>query len=204
MPRIKTKTVYTLSELKEHDHIAYERALDFMRQGIELDHVLSEMIDSLKGFAESIGSKLSDWSIGAYSQNNKVRIDLNSDWHELSGSRALAWLENNCLAQFRIPSVSYSAKSQGAKLRRELAKYGNGYRAGCVKPCPFTGMCYDESIIAHLKNEFKNGENVKEAIRGLSDLFGNMADSEYEYATSEECLIDNSDGYEFDEHGNIA
>jgi len=159
---------------------------------------LEETVDSLKALINAIhGITLKDWNIGAYNQNNYIRIDFDEDaTGELTGKRAFAWLENNLLSYLRIPWYG--------KERWKLSKYGSYYRAGMVKPCPFTGYCFDEDLLDLLKKALLQGDTVKDALLGLADETRFMLEKEAEYYMSEEAikedLENNGENYTEDGH----
>jgi hypothetical protein len=152
-----------------------------------------ETIDSLKALIKSAELKLKDWGIGAYS-HSYVRLE-SFEGEDLTGKRALAWLENNLLAGLRIPY-------RGAK-RWELARYGSYYRAGMIKPCPFTGYCADDDFLDELRKDIKEGSTVKEAFEALADKARRMLENELDAQQSEEYFKEHADAndYEFTEDG---
>lgn len=86
-------------------------------------------------------------------------VSPNDDILDLSGPRALAWLENHILSPLRIP---WSGPE-----RRRLARFGPYYRPGLVKPCPLTGVCYDEDLLSTLACTLRDGATVREAIQAF-------------------------------------
>ena len=101
----------------------------------------------------------------------------------LSGKRAFAWIENNLLSHLRI---GYNLKSEKNKRLRSL---GKNYRPENIKPCPFTGICYDENLLETLLKEIKNGYNLIEAFYFTKQEVKTIIEREQEYLLSDERII---------------
>lgn len=196
---MKTKTIniYSASELQQENKHAFENA----HEGYEQDCYnwgiawTSEIIDSLNAVFDASGINLSDYSIDSYS-HSYVKFDMNDDTRDLQGARAQAWLENNLLSGLRIDYAS-------AK-RWELSKYGSYYRAGMIKPCPFTGVCYDEDFLDALRDSVRAGATIGEAYDNLAELARKLFENEWDDQLSEEYFVDHADSneWEYDEDGN--
>lgn len=178
---MKTVNVYSPDELKEVNPRGFERALERWRGQNDEIPWSDEIIGSLKAIFEASNIALRDYEISAFSYSH-VSFDMGTDVKGLSGNRALAWLENNLLADLRIPFT-------GEK-RWDLSKYGQGYRAGMIKPCPFTGYCADDDFIESLIEDIKAGETISEAYHSLAQKAGKMFESEAEYQNSEENFLE--------------
>ncbi len=181
---MKTITInlYTFDELSE---TAKDRARDWYREGNnEENYTLDEMMHSLKAIFKRSGIKLTNWEIGPYNQHNHVDFDM-GDAGSLTGKRAFAWLENNLFSSLRITKAEFKAK------QKEYMGYGADYRPGKIKPCPLTGMCYDENLLDALRKSVKDGDTLKEAFRNLADVCGKMNAEEIEYQ-NEDAQIDES------------
>lgn len=191
---MQTITVYTPAELKDHNPDGFEKALDWFRYTYNDEiHWSDEIMDSLKACFKASGIRLTDWSIGADSYSY-VRFDMDSDVRELSGNRALAWLENNLLGDLRVEFHPYTFVLPSGTIhktkRAELAKYGQYYRPGMIKPCPFTGVCFDEDMIESLLKDIKAGETLGDAYSNLADVARRLFESEIEYQNSEENFLE--------------
>ncbi len=198
--RTKTIKLYTFDELSDE---AKEKAIDQYRenQREDIPCFSDEMLDSLKGlFEHCSGVELKDYSLGEY--NSWIKVSFSEDVDEMSGKRAFAWLENNLLTYIRIPETSLKVKNS----RKECLKYGKGYRAGEIKSCPFTGVCYDEDFLQGLISDIKDGSDLKTAFEGLATTYQKMFSDELEYMQSEEYIKETFDtnGYEFLENGEMA
>ena len=168
--RAHTETVYTAKELREKFPDAFERA---RRQHEKTETTLpwsEETWDSVQACCKAAGVHLD--RRGHYAPW-RASIPGEEGTAELRGVRALAWIENNLLAQFRIPWVG--------RKRWELAKYGAWYRPGMVEPCPFTGYCFDEDCIYHLRRELLEGATLGEAFSRLGDAAEGAIEAEAEY-----------------------
>lgn len=180
-----TIRVYSPAELKRKNPEGFERAWQqFSRNEIQDIPWGGEIMDSLKATFKAAGIRLTDWEIGPDSYSY-VRFAMDSDVRDLSGPRAMAWLENNLLGDLRIPF-------SGSK-RWELAKYGQYYRPGMIKPCPFTGVCFDEDMLESLQRDIKAGESLGDAFSYLATVASKAMESEVRYLQSEEYFLEQSD-----------
>lgn len=216
--RVKTEKVYTAAHLRRYYPQAFNRALEKYRENLDLEYVSSEMLDSLKGLFNAAGVKLADYSLGAYNRGNMLRAEFPQDGAaELSGPRALAWIENNILGPLRAPyglrppaasakkyvngthNTVYNTDENGRPLRRWT-------RPGAVKDCPFTGVCYDEDFLEDLIKSVKSGRTLKEAFEDLADLFAKNLEDEYSYQAEAPQFLEHAEmnGYEFDKEGRRA
>lgn len=191
---MKTITVYEFNELSEE---AKEKARAWYREAAASDNYsLDEMLESLKAVFKVLGYPMKDWSIGPYNRGNFLKVDL-GDANDLTGKRALAWLENNLFDQLRITPAQFKTK------QKEYMSYGTDYRPGNVPPCPLTGVCYDDDLLDALRKDVIAGETLKDALQGLADKVQAMNEAEIEYqnedAQVDEMLIAN--GYTFNQDG---
>lgn len=178
----KTIRVYSPQELKKHHPEGFERAWETFKNDEIIDIPWGgEIMDSLKATFKAAGIRLTDWEISTCSYSY-VQFDMDSDVRDLSGPRAMAWLENNLLGDLRIPF-------KGSK-RWELAKYGQYYRPGMIKPCPFTGVCFDEDMLESLQRDIKAGESLGYAFSNLANVAAKAMESEVEYLQSEEYFLE--------------
>ena len=192
---MKTKTIniYSFSELSES---AKDHAIRQYREGNTEIFWQDEILESLKGlFEKCTGVSLKNWSLG--DQNSWIKINFTQDEAgELSGKRAMAWIENNLLVNIRIP---YKGKR-----REELRQYGKYYRAGMIPPCPFTCYCADDDFLDSILKDIKEGADLQTAFQGLASEYQKIINDEIESQNSEEYIADHFDAneYEFDQEGN--
>lgn len=191
--RTKTITLYAYAELSSEAQASARK--EFTRAVERYDEIpwSGEIMDSLKGTFKAAGIDLRDWSIGTC---NPCYVKFAKfDAEGARGARAMAWLENNLFAQFRIPWTG--------KRRRELAKYGSGYRPGLIDPCPVTGVCFDEDLFDSLRESVRTGDTLREAFEGLAGVAGRLMESEYEAQFSDEAFEQWREDQEFDEFGHV-
>lgn len=187
--------VYTAAELKRKNPQAFEKALEHFRSHNDEIPWQGEIIDSLKAlFKHTNGiSNLRDWSIDAYGYSY-VKFEFDQDEAGgLTGNRALAWLENNLLGDLRIKFMPYGRidkEHHWKSSRAELSKYGQYYRPGMIRPCPFTGVCFDEDYIESLQKSIKAGDTLKDAFAELADVAAKLFQAEIEYQNSEEYFLE--------------
>jgi len=161
---------YSATELKDQFPKAYEKAFERYKQsqyyfGLNWG---DEMLESLKALIELGGYKLKSYSLGDSScRNNHIKID-ERNCDELSGGRAVAWLENNVLS----------------KLRDKKGKVDAG---------KLTGYCMDYTLVDNLIKSIKEGATIKEAFERLVYPFVSQVDQEWEDQLSEERFLDESD-----------
>ena len=194
MPRDIITTVYKYAELDDH---AKERAREWFNESTQADsYPADEICDSLKAlFKACSGIKLTDWSIGGYS-HSYVRISFDQEAvGDFTGGRACAWLENNLLGDLRLPF-------RGPK-RWEYAKYGEHYRPRIIKPCPFTGVCYDDDFLDELRKDVASGSTLRDAFKGLADRAWRIIEDEYESRQTVEYIEEmiEVNEYEFTKEG---
>jgi hypothetical protein len=186
--KMKTISLYTPEELKEENPEGFERAHEWYKSINDEIPWSGEIIDSLKAIFKASGIHLRDYSIDAYGYSS-VSFDMESETEDLKGQRALAWIENNLLADLRIKWQPYGRvdkEHQFKSVRAELSKYGQYYRPGMVHPCPFTGVCFDEDMIESLLKSVKSGDTLGEAYHNLANVAAKLFESEIEQGNSEE------------------
>jgi len=217
MKTITTK-VYDVRKLKRYRPEGFKRAYETYCQNVAEDtYSMNEIMDSLKALFKAAGVKMSDWEIGAYSHSHLSaqfgREDYGDGPGELEGARALAWIENNLLEQFRAP-FGLNKEDGNLHLNGDNGKRGKHYRKrwarwyapGSVKSCPLTGVCYDEDFIEALTKSVKEGETLREAFEGLADVARKLIEGEDEYAREESSFIEaaEANGWEWTAEGKMV
>ena len=192
---MKTKTIniYSYAELSEE---AKENALQNYRGKHNEIFWQEEILESLKGLFKNCSDiSLKDYSLGEYNSWIKVEFT-NEEVENFTGKRAMAWIENNLLSNIRI---SYYGEK-----RKELRQYGSGYYANKIKPCPFTGVCYDEDFLDCLLKDIKEGCDLETSFKELATAYKKIINNEWEYQNSEEYISEHFEAneYEFDIDGN--
>lgn len=188
---MKTVTVYSPAELKDKFPDAFDYAFEHWKSDQNEIPWSDEIMNSLKAIFKASGIHLYDWSMGTESYCSYVKFYMDHNVRDISGNRALAWLENNLFAPLRIKAN-----------KKEYYQYHESYRPcgdcrpyqiGKVPPCPFTGYCADEDFIDSLMNDIKSGSNLYDAFNNLADVASHLFEQEYEQATSEERFLDQTD-----------
>lgn len=208
MTRIATHTctVYTITELARKHPDAYQKAYERWKERQDEIPLAAEICDSMKAVCEAAGLKIDSWSVGICDRHTHIRLDWASakqeDWidddciKDLSGPRAMAWIENRLLSDLRIPWT-------GPK-RWNVANCGRYYRPGMIEPCPLTGVCFDAAFLDHIVNGIRGGRKT------LGDVFGSLdsvaeklMENEWDAAISEERFREECDDLEreFTENG---
>ena len=181
---MKRITVYSPAELKAKYPEAFEKAHAEFAQNENDIPWTDEIVDSLKElFKACNGVSLRGYSISDDAHRSYMKLVWShEDIKDFTGARAQAWLENNLLSDLRIPW-------RGDE-RKRLAKYGEWYRPGLIKPCPFTGVCFDEDYIESLQKDIKAGESLGDAFNNLCNVASHLIEQEYEYIASEEYFLE--------------
>jgi hypothetical protein len=193
--RTKTITLYKFSELSED---AQRRAIERYRDRNYEIHWQEELIDSFSAVYAAMNVKLKDYSLGLHSYSY-VKIDLEDSIANLSGARALGWIENNLLAGLRMTRHEYM------KNRKNNFQYG--YRIGKIKECPFTGTCFDMDFLDCITKELKSGDTLGEVLkRRLPEKYVELLQAEYDDQNSDEYISDTliANEYEFTAAGDLA
>ncbi len=186
--------IYSASEMKEKSPEGFERALEKWRENVASDPAwIAEIADSFKSVFAAAGLRLTNWAIGGCGTDCTVAPFFGES---LTGGRAWAWLENNLLGKLRIP---WSGPG-----RWSVAKYGRYYRPGLVRPCPLTGVCFDDDLLDDLRDSIRAGLTVKNAFEALADKAFGLIEHEIESQQTEEYFLETSEsnGYEYTADGN--
>lgn len=190
MRTVETR-VYSARELSPD---ALERAAEHYVTHLDCIPWQDETMDSLKACVSHAGFRIRDYSIGAHSH---CSLELAGDDSilDLRGPRALAWFENHYLSLLRIPWAGPG--------RDTVRRYGYWYRPGMVRPCPFTGYCFDDDCIEHVGKRLKDGDTVREAFESLAPVVGKQWEGELDYLRSPEGFLDMAEAneWEFSEDG---
>lgn len=195
--RVLETELFSFAELSPE---AQDRAIEDYRNDLDSSSEIawqSEIFDSFKAVYKHAGITLKDYSLGLHC-HSYVRIDIDDNVKMLSGARALAWLENNFLYQFRV------TRSEYLKNRKHYFSYG--YRVGKIKDCPMTGICFDEDYIYTLINSIKSGDSLGDCFKyRMPETYCKLLEAEYEYERSDENIREQlaCNDYEFLENGKL-
>lgn len=192
--REETRTIYKFSELSE---TAKQYAIEKYRDhSVDYEiHWQHELFESMKAVFDTAGIKIKDYQLGAYSYSY-VKIDMDESIYNLTGARALGWIENNLLSKLRVTRAQY------LKNRKDYFRYG--YRIDKIKDCPLTGYCADHDFIDVLIESVKTGDCLGESFKlRLPETYVKLLEQEYEYQRSDEYITETIEAneYEFLESG---
>jgi hypothetical protein len=205
------KNIYSFNELTEE---AKAKAIDNHRIFIyENEHFLAYDIRSL---FDVIGGQFNcNWDSFDVANNDiNVTYSFSDNISELSGIRALKWLENNFFPFVEKPKFLKCFNGKKEKWPYRYRKYGKGingiytllYSTIFVGiDCPFTGFCYDYDFIRPFI-EFRkkpNDTTIQELFESGFYSVIKSANAEYEHSLSDEAIIDTilANEYEFYEDG---
>ena len=176
---MKTINVYEFNELNDD---AKKKAIEFYRDNNYDREIpwMEETIDSLRAIIDNSGLSLDDWSLGTC--NSWIRVGFTEDIEDISGKRAISWLENNLLNDLRVPYYG--------KKRKDLAQYGKYYRPGKIPPCPFTGYCGDDDFLYSLIEDINSGMTIKDSFENLACKCQEIISGEEDYQNSDEYIAE--------------
>lgn len=190
---MKTINVYSFYELSEE---AKQKAIQDFREDYQEVFWQDEIFKSLEALFEVCNNiKMVDYSLGEY--NSYLKVEFSRDEiAELKGKRAMAWIENNLLCELRIQEGIHAKY-------KDYIKYGQYYRSGLIKSCPFTGYCADEDYLESLINDIKLGYDLKTCFESLAQVYEKLINQEIEYQNSGEFISEHLqvNEYEFLENG---
>ena len=188
----KTITTYSASELKEANYRGFEKALENWRGNSYEIFGSDEIIESLKALINASNLYLQDWSLSMYAHESYVRIDWPSDGaSELTGQRALAWLENNLFDGLREKRPFVKRVKQYSNKWYDFTKHNQ------IPDCPFTGYFADDVYLESLIDDIKAGMSLEDVYNALADKCAELLYAEYEDQNSEEYFIDHADANEY-------
>lgn len=203
MPKTVEVTYYRIHELKELFPDGYKTALEDERARISNNGYCpwgEEIMDSLKAIIEAMGFIPHEWNIGPYDRAEMTVRFRSSDTCDVSGKRAIAWVENH-LEPYRAKFVPALSARYAMPSYKENRVYN---KPGSLKSCPFTGVCFDEDFIDALRKDVKSGTSIKDAIEGLATVAQRMMEAECEYQSSEEAICEKLADDWFLENGDMV
>lgn len=189
-----TIEAYTIEELKAQQPNGYKAALaEYQKHVAEYGTPWrGEILNSLKGLLEAVPNlNILKQSIDPYCCS-LLRIEFDEYKSTEEGiydptyydptyyrhETARAWLEENLYSKLRITDP-----------QREK-EYGEFYAVGCIEPCPFTGYCFDDDLIAALNKGVEEGRNLRSAFEALADATRSQLEADEDYARSSEAFED--------------
>lgn len=214
------RTITTTVEAFKFDELSEEAKQtaiqEYRGDGVDTSHNWNEAHESVKEFHNVLGSR----------EGSRSWLDVNTGHMddqilELSGNRLRTYLLNN------FPSAFYerkyrghskndhrsTEKPKGHRLVTAIKKdyKGNYYRVfksnflteSC---CPFTGVCYDESLLDPFKAfiTLPDARTFEDLLQEAMESLRIDLESEDEYRNSDEAIEEDieANDYEFTEDGN--
>lgn len=196
-----TKNIYSIEELKENFPTGFENAHNHWKEDHASDIFwIDEIVESFKAIFQHSGIRIYKYELGGGYSHSFVRFDMDNEVYNLSGNRALAWLENNLFSGLRVNKKFINRVKEYSGKWYDFTKYGE------IPSCPFTGVCYDEDLIESLKKDILSGENLGDAYKNLADKASELIEAETEDQMSEEYFFQHAEAneYEFYEDGEMA
>jgi len=180
------------------EHPNKEAVLEYVRDNWhDLYGWNNENVDSLKAFCAHFDVTLKDWEISlcshSYCDIDATEWNTGSNGGELAGVRLWKYLQNN--GYLTIANKWHPKHSK----RGPVVSVLDG-------ECPFTGYCFDETLIDPIREFIARPDNSKT----MQDLINDSASrwvkaylADWEYAYTDESIIDALDAneYEFTESG---
>ena len=203
---VETTKIYEYSELAENvkDELRKE-AFD----RLEIYDIVDQWEDTVKTIGNLIGSNNPSYEIG-YCCHNYLRFTFDELEGEISGPRAMAWIQNNWIDK------AYKGKYFSTPFRKcEVSKEhpaGLTYKFRYSKimlaldNCPFTGVCYDCNF-GEAWTEFKEGIRqgkqltVDDFVEILEKRLVDDISQEIDYRYSDEGLDEELSYNEYYENG---
>ena len=195
-----TRTIYDVEELKAQCPAAFQAALRTH------EAFTYESADT----SDEWGSLAALDKVTGYERGRTQYME-QAEWLQFQGRRAWAWLENDVLAQHRIPWRPY-VRSEGSEfkpkgpVRTRYEGGSRGYRCGQVPPCPFTGFHMDELLLGSLREHLRADFTVGSALFALEGAVQRSIDEDLTYQASEEGFIEwaEANEVEFYEDGTLV
>jgi len=188
-----TRTLYTAEELQELHPDGFDVALHEYASLLYAEE--HEVYDSLRAI----------WDAADYMpRDTRWPGEMDGNVDDLTGKRALAWFERTLQAPYRVPWAPITGTSINSRKRREAARWK--YRPGTVRPCPFTGVCFDDDLLHDLKADLVGGMSVIDALRALEPNADWWRERDIEGQCEPETFIETADanGWEFTERGGLV
>ena len=179
--RTHTIKIFKFNELSES---AQAKAIqEYKNKNYEITWT-DELLQSFTKVYKTANIKLLDYALSP-DFTSYVEIDLYKydPVYNFTGSRALAWLENNFLSKLRVTRNEY--------LKNRKSNFGYGYRVGKIKDCPLTGYCADDDFIACLIDSINSGDCLGDSFtHRLVEKYCELLQNEYEWQNSNEYITE--------------
>ena len=103
---------------------------------------------------------------------------------DLSGPRALAWLENQIVSPVRVPYGPAHYVRYRHAFTGELSRLHRTGVPGTVI-CPFTGVYSDDVMLDAMADVFRQGGTVRDALKRIAGVAEDLIQAEIDAYTSE-------------------
>lgn len=194
-----TRNLYTFDELSTE---AQERAIDFLRPDALAWQ--DEDVDTVRTIAEQMGWEYNYHSYDGVSYSVDYWLpDGDGDVGELTGKRAMAYIQNNYINSAERPK-QYWSRRYGYDRRSRKSKIFH-----TINDCPFTGYimdcCFAEGWNDWQKR-FRADLTVQDFLDMVAARLGRDWTQDNEYQVSDEGIrnLIEANGYEFLEDGTLA
>ena len=196
--RTYTIKIFKFSELSES---AQAKAIESYRNNNFEIAWQDELFQSFKAVYKTANIKLLDYTLSPdFTSYVKINLDKDDPVYNLTGSRAIAWLENNFLSKLRVTRNEY-LKNRKSNFGYG---YGYGYKIGKIKDCPLTGYYADDDLIACLIDSINSGDCIGDTFtHRLVEKYCELLQNEYEWQNSNKYIAEHFEcnEYEFLECG---
>jgi hypothetical protein len=201
MPKIvqpEPYIIYSLEELKKLFPDAYDKAYERWKSA-EYEYAgedsMHDMISSFKEIVSALGLTMKNWQFSPYDYSHSVSIGSASEYYdreELLGVRGYKYIINRLDPHF--------TNSWNRRINDRKASWLKPWRR---RECPFTGMCYDESIIEEIKASVLKGSTIEQALKWAWDNLQTACEADIEYQQTEENFLERECDTMYTENGNI-
>lgn len=205
--------VFDFDELSDD---AKETAIENYRN--EIQHFDYSWNEEIRLLFDEIGTYFDcKWESFDIANNDiNVRYSFREDIAEMSGIRALKWLENNFFPLVEKPKYREHLEGKRQQWPYKYRRYGsgiNGFYTAIYSTifkqicCPFTGICFDDDFIQPFI-EFRkkpNDTTIKELFESGFYSVMQSANADYEYTFTDEAIIETirCNSYQFTKNGKI-
>lgn len=207
---------YTLDELREYQPAAYARILHEWQDIAAYDCCEDSARDiraAYDGLLDTMGVRDTSGTImyrpdyPTFETTSGVNAwgGWDVDGGDLSGPRAMTWIENNLLGPLRrewVPITERVRRWDNYNGGRAILAY-SWRDSGRVDENAITGTYADDALIAAVVDSVHNGATVDGALMAMWKMACELLENEHEYHTSEDYFREAHDGYYYDHEGDI-
>lgn len=203
---VKTTKIYEYNELAEN---VKEELRKEAFDKLDIYDIAWDWENTVKAIAELIGAEKPSYEIG-YCCHNYLRFIFDELEGEISGPRAMAWIQNNWIDK-AYKGKYFSTPFRKCEKSKEhpaglIYKYRHSKIMLSLDDCPFTGVCYDCNF-SEAWTEFKEGIRqgkqltVDDFLEILEEKLVSDISQEIDYRYSDEGLDEELNENEYYENG---